>query len=172
MDEDAVFCSQCGSKIPSGAVEETQELVEVGSLDNEAKDGERVVRKKIIKRIIKTTETPTYEPVEDKNNIFAILALVFSFVFTPAGLILGFVGLGTAKKCGGEGKGMSVAAIIISAVQIVVSLVGPILAAIVSLVTGVGAIISAVVAVLQFVAEFLPFITELLPYFESAMLFV
>jgi len=40
----------------------------------------------------------------DNYNLFAILALVFTFIFYPVGLILGFIALSQIKKSKEKGK--------------------------------------------------------------------
>ena len=61
---------------------------------------------------------PQY-PQQQKTNTLAILALVFAFIFAPAGLILGIVAKNQIKKTGENGKGLATAAIIISIIPIV-----------------------------------------------------
>ena len=56
----------------------------------------------------------------EKYNVFAILALVFAFVFTPLGLIFGFVALSKIKKTGEKGKWMAWVGIIIGILVVVV----------------------------------------------------
>ncbi len=52
--------------------------------------------------------------VGQKTNTMCILALVFAFIVPIVGLILGIIGIGNSKKKGEKGKGMAIAAIIIS----------------------------------------------------------
>lgn len=59
----------------------------------------------------------------------AIIALVASFVFAPAGLICGIIARGQIRETKEQGDGMALAAILISAVTIVIWLVAVIFAA-------------------------------------------
>lgn len=70
-----------------------------------------------------------YVPVEQpkkKENTMAIVALIVSLVGawaiplagSIAGLILGILGFKQSKKMNGEGKGMSIASIVVSAVTL------------------------------------------------------
>lgn len=53
-------------------------------------------------------------PVVQKTSGVCIAAIIFAFLIPLVGLILGIVGIGSAKKNGGKGKGLAIAAIIIS----------------------------------------------------------
>ena len=57
--------------------------------------------------------------VPGKRNTMAIVGFILSFFVNIAGLILGILGLNQSKKMNGDGKGLSIAAIVISAVSIV-----------------------------------------------------
>ena len=71
----------------------------------------------------------------EETNTIAILAIVFAFVFTIVGLILGIIGMNKAKQMKGKGFGLSLAAVIISALSIFMEIV-----AIVILITFWGAL--------------------------------
>jgi len=47
-----------------------------------------------------------------KFNLFAILSIIFSFVFSPLGLIFGIVALNQIKKTKEKGKGLATFSII------------------------------------------------------------
>lgn len=49
-----------------------------------------------------------------ERNIYAILGLIFAFVFWPAGLILSFYGFGFSKIHNGRGKALAIAGLIVS----------------------------------------------------------
>ena len=53
-------------------------------------------------------------PVPQKTSGVCIAAIIFAFLIPLVGLILGIIGIGSAKKNGGKGKGLAIAAIIIS----------------------------------------------------------
>ena len=58
--------------------------------------------------------------VVQKTNTMCVLALVFAFLIPLIGFILGIIGIGNSKKKGEKGKGMAIAAIIISLLMPVV----------------------------------------------------
>lgn len=63
---------------------------------------------------------PYYAP-QTSNNLIAILALVFSFIFAPAGLILGLLGLKQSKENNdNNGRILSIAATVISGIQVAI----------------------------------------------------
>ena len=57
-----------------------------------------------------------------KTNTMAILSIVFTFIFTPMGIIFGAIALNQIKKTGEEGKGLALAGLIISSVTTVLGL--------------------------------------------------
>lgn len=57
-----------------------------------------------------------------ERNIYAILGFIFSFIFSLVGLILSFVGLNKSKTTG-NGRGLSVAGIIISILNIIITII-------------------------------------------------
>lgn len=61
---------------------------------------------------------PAYTPYPPamRTNTMAILALVFAFVFAPAGLVLGIVALKQIRNTGEDGHGMAVAGVVVSAI--------------------------------------------------------
>lgn len=63
-----------------------------------------------------------YQPPSSGNsNNFAMLGLILAFIFSPAGLVLSILGLRKSKETG-EGRGLSLAGIIVSSVSLVGSL--------------------------------------------------
>ena len=60
---------------------------------------------------------PAYPPAYGRpTNTMAILALVMSFVFAPAGLVLGIVARKQIARTGEEGSGLALAGIIIGGI--------------------------------------------------------
>ncbi len=59
-----------------------------------------------------------------KYNLFAILALIFTFVFYPLGLIFAFVALSQIKKTKEKGRWMALIPIWVGVVLIVLILIG------------------------------------------------
>ena len=60
----------------------------------------------------------------NETNTMAILAIVFTFVFTFLGLVFGIVGMSKAKQMNGKGFALSLAAVIISSISIVIEIIG------------------------------------------------
>lgn len=58
--------------------------------------------------------TPTQGYFEPQWNLFAILSVVFLFVFMPASLVLGCLALSEIKKTGERGKALAIASICVS----------------------------------------------------------
>ncbi len=56
--------------------------------------------------------------VKRPTNSTAILALVFAFVFAPAGLILGIVARRQIRQTGEDGDGMALAGIVIGSIAV------------------------------------------------------
>lgn len=50
------------------------------------------------------------------TNVLAILALVFAFVCSPVGIVLGAIGLNQVKRTGEEGRGIAIAGLVLSVV--------------------------------------------------------
>ncbi|NEG72097.1 DUF4190 domain-containing protein [Bifidobacterium ramosum] len=73
-------------------------------------------------------------PANERWNVMCIVGFVLSFVFAPVGLVLSIVALIQINKSGEKSKGMSIAGIIIGAVNTLMLLV-----AIVALVAFMGA---------------------------------
>jgi hypothetical protein len=61
---------------------------------------------------------PGYPPVgySRPTNTLAILALVFAFVFAPAGLVMGIVARKQINRTGEEGSGLALAGIIVGGI--------------------------------------------------------
>lgn len=49
----------------------------------------------------------TAQAPASSTNVMAILALIFAFVFAPAGIVLGHIGLNQIKKTGESGRGLA-----------------------------------------------------------------
>lgn len=60
---------------------------------------------------------------QSQTNGMAIAGLICAFLFTPLGLIFSIIGLNKSKQMNGEGRGMSIAGIIISVLGIIVAIV-------------------------------------------------
>lgn len=56
---------------------------------------------------------------DHKTNIFAILSLIFAFIFFPLGFVFGLIALNQIKKTHEEGKGLAIAGVIFSSMSIV-----------------------------------------------------
>lgn len=73
-----------------------------------------------------TTQQPTQQytqPVQQsQSNGFAIAGFVCSFFFSIVGLILSIIGLNKSKTLGGNGRGLAIAGIVISAIGFVLSI--------------------------------------------------
>lgn len=54
-----------------------------------------------------------------KTNVVAIIGFIFAFLFSPVGFICSIIGAVHAKNCGGSGKTLASAGIVISIVEIV-----------------------------------------------------
>jgi hypothetical protein len=59
---------------------------------------------------------PGYPPPARGTNTMAILALVFAFVFAPAGIVFGIIARNQIARTGEEGEGLALAGLIVSAV--------------------------------------------------------
>ncbi|MBR6459011.1 MAG: hypothetical protein IKS49_02475 [Actinomycetaceae bacterium] len=59
---------------------------------------------------------------QSQTNGMAIAGLICAFLFTPLGLIFSIIGLKKSKQLNGEGKGLSIAGIIISVIGIIVGI--------------------------------------------------
>lgn len=59
---------------------------------------------------------------QSQTNGMAIAGLICAFLFTPLGLIFSIIGLNKSKQMNGEGRGMSIAGIIISVIGIIVGI--------------------------------------------------
>jgi hypothetical protein len=69
---------------------------------------------------------PPPPPQAQGTNTMAILALIFAFVFSPLGVIFGFVGRSQIKRTGQKGKGLATAGIVLGLLFIVISIVAAI----------------------------------------------
>jgi hypothetical protein len=65
-----------------------------------------------------TDSKSTSPTASGKTNTMAIVALVLTFVFPPIGLIIGIIALNQIKKTHEEGKGLALAAIVLSSLWV------------------------------------------------------
>ena len=63
----------------------------------------------------------TVAPAENKTNVLAIVGFIFAFIMPIVGLICSIIGVNNAKNCGGSGKGLAIAGIIVSIVMMILS---------------------------------------------------
>ncbi len=54
-----------------------------------------------------------------RSNTVAIVGFIFAFFIPLVGLICSIIGVNNAKNCGGSGKGLAIAGIIISIVMMI-----------------------------------------------------
>ncbi len=69
-----------------------------------------------------TTYVYQQQPAQ-QTNIYAILGLVFAFLFPVVGLILSIIGLNKSKEMNGEGHGLALAGLIVSIVEMAIALI-------------------------------------------------
>ena len=63
---------------------------------------------------------PTMGPPVARSNGVATAAIIFAFFVPLVGLILGIVGIGRSREAGGTGRGLSIAAIVMSIVMMAI----------------------------------------------------
>ena len=73
---------------------------------------------------------PPPAPPRDEANVLATLSVVFAFVFAPAGLILGHLGLAQIRRTGERGRDRALVGVTLSYVFIIALVVALIVAAI------------------------------------------
>lgn len=98
-----MFCNKCGNQIDDNAVV----CPNCGNPTNA--QGVQVV--------VQQTQAPK------QTNGCAIAGLVLAFFMPLIGLILSIVGLAKVKSCGGEGKGLAIAGLVLSILFIVLYIV-------------------------------------------------
>lgn len=86
-----MFCKKCGKEIKDDAVVCPYCGVQVGNF---------------------STPTP-------KTNVLAIVGVIFAFLMPVVGLICSIIGKNKVEECGGNGKGLATAGIVISVIAIV-----------------------------------------------------
>lgn len=132
VGDNDVFCDKCGQRLN----EEVQEVAAA-----EAVEAAPVADTAVQQPVQPVAPVaPVAAESEGKSNGVAIAALIVSLVGPMffmilgniVGLILGIVGVKKSAACGGKGKGMGIASIVISVLGIVVG-VGVVVAAIVCL---------------------------------------
>ena len=64
-----------------------------------------------------------YAPAQQQTNGMAIAGFVLSFFFALLGLIFGCIGLNKSKQLGGNGRGLAIAAIVISIISMVLGVI-------------------------------------------------
>ena len=114
-----MFCSNCGQKLDDNAVTcpncgaETGVSPAVGAEKPAEQAGEA-----------RQQQAQQYQPPrESESNGFAIAGLICAFFIPILGLIFSCIGLNRSKKMNGEGKGVSIAGIVISVLAIVLIVV-------------------------------------------------
>lgn len=114
-----MFCSNCGQKLDDNAVTcpncgaETGVSPAVGAEKPAEHAGEP-----------RQQQAQQYQPPrESESNGFAIAGLICAFFIPILGLIFSCIGLNRSKKMNGEGKGVSIAGIVISVLAIVLIVV-------------------------------------------------
>ena len=90
-----MFCKNCGKEIDDRAVVCPNCGVQVG----------------------------TVTPAENKTNVLAIVGFIFAFIMPIVGLICSIIGRNKAPECGGNGKGLATAGIVISVVWMVLAII-------------------------------------------------
>lgn len=90
-----MFCKNCGKEIDDRAVVCPNCGVQVG----------------------------TVAPTENKTNVLAIVGFIFAFIMPIVGLICSIIGRNKAPECGGNGKGLATAGIVISVVWMVLAII-------------------------------------------------
>lgn len=65
----------------------------------------------------------TTVPPSQKTNVLAILSIIFAFVFSIAGIVLGHMALGQIKKTGEGGRGLAMTGLILSYVFTFIGLI-------------------------------------------------
>ncbi len=63
-------------------------------------------------------------PQQKETNTLALIGFILSFVLAVPGLICSILGYKKAKVMGGEGNGLALAGIVISAVSIALTIIG------------------------------------------------
>lgn len=91
-----------------------------GKCGNELHDTEKFCPKCGAPQSVQPIVVQPNQPVaEQRTNLMAIVGFVLAFFFFPVGLICSAIGYHTASKCGGDGKGLAVAVIVISFIPII-----------------------------------------------------
>ncbi|WP_436970654.1 DUF4190 domain-containing protein [Micromonospora avicenniae] len=58
------------------------------------------------------------------TNVMAILSLVFAFVFSPAGIVLGHIAKKQIRRTGEQGDGLATAGLVLSYIFTILGLIG------------------------------------------------
>jgi hypothetical protein len=66
--------------------------------------------------------SPQYGPPAPTNTM-AILAIIFAFVFSPLGIVFGFIARNQIRSTGEAGDGLALAGIIVGALFLILSIV-------------------------------------------------
>ena len=110
ISEDATFCPNCGSRVKGSPVPPRQ------TGRDEFFDAPP--------RPAPEQQTPAQST---GTNTYALVGFVLSFLIAIAGLICSIIGLQQCTRYNGNGKGLAIAGIIISAVSIATSVIAVIL---------------------------------------------
>lgn len=110
---DAAFCLSCGAR-QTGSVPALEQRAAVGAVPIRTEAAETALPA--------VQSAPLHETEKPQKNKVAIAALICAFLAPLVGFILGIVGINKAKTLKGEGKKMSIAAIVIGIVSAIVSL--------------------------------------------------
>ncbi|MDH2442393.1 DUF4190 domain-containing protein [Amnibacterium sp. CER49] len=69
-------------------------------------------------------DQPSTAPASSTRfNVMAILAIIFTFVFSPAGIVLGIISLSQIRRTGERGHGLAMTALILSVIFLLLSIV-------------------------------------------------
>jgi len=56
---------------------------------------------------------PAFDGDSDRLNVYAVLALVLSFVIAPVGIVLGHIALAETRRSGERGRGLAIAGLVV-----------------------------------------------------------
>jgi hypothetical protein len=105
VEDDSKFCCKCGAAQVGDAPKEQSFSHSSNSSGSNA--------------------TPPKSP--PKENVVAVMGLIFAFIFSPAGIIISAFGLSEAKKMNGEGRELALAGLIVSIALTILEIISLIL---------------------------------------------
>ncbi len=129
LDDNAVTCPNCGAETgvspavgteyPAEQAGETrQQQAQPGAERPQGQPGFEQ------QQAYQPYQTQQYQPPrESESNGFAIAGLICAFFIPILGLIFSCIGLNRSKKMNGDGKGLSIAGIVISVLAIVIIII-------------------------------------------------